>query len=430
MDAQVVNMMDDDGNTNGFVDFEEFASFWLGDEWWLANEEVDSPRHPVAKPITGLGAQCGKLGRALLRKKNESLAMSKKERQVEPESVFVMSADAAASLDRERAELMDKIQQIHENEFHQLEDALNTHAESRMEADFWETRARESFSEEATLAKLGWQKDLSEAAKRALIATIGEETNTNITSDEGLGRTMVVRTYWRCFLKEELAHMATGGQALHRQSTWDAAPGGVSVGNKAQVTEAARAFVKASQGELEVVLDNEVLPLGTGIEALIASLTEEVRSRDKRIQSLVSRQSKLADATPRKITVSGLQGDAAAANGTYCADGLRACWGRPVYLQQLDGSTDRQAFFLFYDQAYVKDDATGVSQWADGTWIIGPSQNSDRCTAYMPEVVHDGAVETLLHPCCNVWAHCECLQPSRFQPLLLCSRQPLTMKSI
>ncbi len=424
MTVQVFNMMDDDGNANGFVDFEEFASFWLGDEWWLADEEADSPRHPVAKPITRLGAQCGKLGRALLREKDGALnamPMAKKERQVEAESAFVMSADAATRLDRERAELMEKIQQIHENEFHQLEDALNTHAESRIEADFWEARARESFSEEATIAKLGWQKDLREAAKRGLIAAIGEETNTNVTSDEGMGRTMVVRTYWRCFLKEELAHMATGGQALRRQSTWDAAQGGIPATNEAQVTEAARAFVKASHGELEVVLDNEVLPLGTGIEALIASLTEEVRSRDKRIQSLVTRQSKLADATPRKITVSGLQGDAAAANGTYCADGLRACWGRPMYLQQLDGSTDRQPFFLFYDQAYVKDDATGVSQWADGTWIIGPSQNSDRCTAYMPEVVHNGVVETLLHPCCNIWAHCKCLKPSCFQPFALFS---------
>jgi hypothetical protein len=340
-----------------------------------------------------------------LRRKEAALNPTKGERQVEPESVFVMSADGAASLDRERAELMDKIQQIHENEFHQLEDALNTHAESRVEADFWETRARESFSEQATLDKLGWQKDRSEAAKRALIAAIEEETKTNLTADDGMGRTMVVRTYWRCFLREELAHMATGGKALHRQTTWDGAQGGISVGNETQITDAVRAFVKASHGELEAVLDNEVLPLGTAIEALIASLTEEVRSRDKRIHSLVTRQSMLADATPRKLTVSGLQGDAAVANGTYCADGLRACWGRPVYMQQLDGGTDREPFFLFYDQAYVKDDATGVSQWADGTWILGPSQNSDRCTAYMPEVVHDGVVERLLHPCCNVWAH-------------------------
>lgn len=401
----VFNLMDDDGNSNGFVDFEEFATFWLGEDWWVKKPEAGDDSRNSNTVCAGFGEKCGRLSRFLREKEAALHTAKKKEKQVEPESVFVMSADSATSINRERAELMDKIQEIHENEFHRLEDALNTHAESRVEAEVWETCARESFSEEKTIQQLGWHEDHTKAAKRALNATIEKETNVNAAADKGFGRARVVQVNWRCFLKEELAHMPTGGQALHRQTTWDSQQENGSVGSPEQIKDAARAFVKASQGELEAVLDAETLPLDTAVEAVIQSLTEEVQSRDLKIESLISRKSKLADATPRKIKVSGLQGDAAAANGTYCADGLRACWGRPVYLQQFDKATDREPYFLFYDQAYVKDDATGISQWADGKWVIGPSQNSDRCTAYMQEAVYDGVVENLPHPCCNVRSH-------------------------
>ena len=132
------NMMDDDGNTNGFADFEEFASFWLGKGWEELRDEDNNATKPAASfvsTVTQLGP-CGKIGQ-LLRKNVVSGVDKKKEKQVEPESVFVMSAEGSG-LDGARAELMDKIQQIHENEFHQLEDLLNTHAESRVEAEVWE----------------------------------------------------------------------------------------------------------------------------------------------------------------------------------------------------------------------------------------------------------------------------------------------------
>ena len=400
-------MMDDDGNTNGFVDFEEFASFWLGDDWWLKSggEDGDSDQAGTA---AGLGAQCGQLESFLCRRKGGVFVSGKKkETQVQPESFYVLSADGGAKLDRERGELMDQIQQIHQNEFHQLEDLLNTHAESRVESAVWESSAAESFSEEAIIQQLGWEKKHTDAAKRALKAAIDQEMKTGSHAGDGMGRTRVVAVNWRCFLKEELAFMNSeqGAKGLHRQSTWDWEQGGLSIGSDAKIKEAARAFVTASHGELEAVLDSEALPLDTAVESLIASLTEEVRARDIRIAGLVERQSKLADATPRKIKVSGLQGDAAAANGIYCADGLRGSWGRPVYLQQFDLTTDRQPYFVYYDQSFVRDETTGISKWSDGTWIIGPSQNSDRCTAYMKEVVHDGVMENLLHPCCNVYAH-------------------------
>ena len=125
-------MMDDDGNTNGFVDFEEFASFWLGDDWWLKSggEDGDSDQAGTA---AGLGAQCGQLESFLCRRKGGVFVSGKKkETQVQPESFYVLSADGGAKMDRERGELMDQIQQIHQNEFHQLEDLLNTHAESRV----------------------------------------------------------------------------------------------------------------------------------------------------------------------------------------------------------------------------------------------------------------------------------------------------------
>ena len=405
---EVFNVMVDDNNKHGFVDFNEFASFWLGKNWSTQVDVFDDEGDASMRLSNGfgIGAQCDRLGQFLRKKEAALQKRKKKERQVEPESVFVMSADGRASSDRERAELMDKIQQIHENEFHRLEDAFNTHAESRGEAEVWETCARDSFSEAITIEQLGWQKRHSETAKRALIASIETATSTaGGLADDGLGRVQVAQVNWRCFLKEELAHKATAGKDLKRQSSWDSRQGNVSVGSEAQITEAARAFVKASQGELEAVLDGEALPLDTAVEAVILSLTEEVRSRDARISGLINRQSKLADATPRKIKVSGLQGDAAAANGTYCADGLRACWGRPVYLQQFDNqATDKEAHFLYYDQSYFKDENTGISQWTDGMWIIGPSQNSDRCTAYMSEPVRDGAVVSLPHPCCNVGA--------------------------
>ena len=141
----------------------------------------------------------------------------------------------------------------------------------------WESSAADSFSEEAIIQQLGWEKKHTDAAKRALKAAIDQEMKTGSHAGDGMGRTRVVAVNWRCFLKEELAHKATAGKDLKRQSSWDTRQGTVSVGSEAQITEAARAFVKASQGELEAVLDGEALPLDTAVEAVILSLTEEVR---------------------------------------------------------------------------------------------------------------------------------------------------------
>ena len=68
------------------------------------------------------------------------------------------------------------------------------------------------------------------------------------------------------------------------------------MGGDTQIVEAARAFVKATQGEVEAVLDGEILPVDAATDAVIASMTEEARSRDVKIQSLIARQRELADA--------------------------------------------------------------------------------------------------------------------------------------
>eukprot|EP01043_Picozoa_sp_COSAG02_P015135 COSAG02_NODE_637_length_19192_cov_12.648405_10_plen_226_part_00 len=83
---EVVNLMDDDGNSNGFVDFKEFASFWLGKDWWLSSpnfkdedEEEDGNAKPMAGARTGIGRTCSKLG-SFLREKEASLHSGKKKR--------------------------------------------------------------------------------------------------------------------------------------------------------------------------------------------------------------------------------------------------------------------------------------------------------------------------------------------------------------
>ena len=84
------------------------------------------------------------------------------------------------------------------------------------------------------------------------------------------------------------------------------------------------------------------------------------------------------------MKVTGLRGDSANANGIYCADGLRAFWGRPLYIQQPTGGSSTHALnYLYYDMRH--ESAESGHRWTDGTWIIGPSLNSERCTCWLAD---------------------------------------------
>ena len=403
--TETVNMMDDDGNVNGFVDFEEFASFWLGKNWW---DKADNDKISADDAPSLFAQKCNTFTRKLSGRGNLESTAKTKEKQVEPESIFVIASDINQG-NRERAELMDKIQEMHESDFHRLEDAFMTYAESQVNEMVWNSTCAANFIEEQVIEGLGWQTQHVDTAKKALQLAVEEQAE--VRSDlGGLSKAFLASVCWRCFLKEELAHKPTAGKQLHRQASWDDTGSSpvseATVGSTQKVADAARSFISSSKGELEIIFDLETMPLDDAVEAVITSLEEESHIRTNKIQGLVARQQSLEENrkttgrtyTPRRVKVSGLQGDAAAANGIYCADGLRASWNRPVYIQEEDSAHGGFLHYMWYDQQLVPDEKTGSTKWGNGSWSIGPTQNGDRCTAYLLEDTKDGVTQQLMHP--------------------------------
>lgn len=100
----------------------------------------------------------------------------------------------------------------------------------------------------------------------------------------------------------------------------------------------------------------------------------EVTFRREKIKVLTQRLESLPADVPVNINVSGLRGDAAAANGLYVASGQffggrqrtkighqRRFFGRPIFSQRGGGHS------LFYDAMWSD------GEWIDGVWALGPT---------------------------------------------------------
>ena len=153
--------------------------------------------------------------------------------------------------------------------------------------------------------------------------------------------------------------------------------------------------------KLEMLLNEETILLEDAVSAVFSALETEVEAREQKVAALIAKRDAAGVDTPRKIRVSGLRGDAAEANGIYIADGLKSFWGRPFYVQMPEHHELSNLHYLFYDMRH--DSADPFDAWTDGHWIIGPSLNSERCTAYydesaaMTHTVKEGFTE-LMYP--------------------------------
>jgi hypothetical protein len=373
----VMLTMDDDNN--GFVDFEEFASYWHGKKTNDGRREdvEDEGRrdNEVAHKKSGCNILCTK------KSKDE---VAKKVRRVEPESVFVVEDEGGfQSANRQAlADLMASIQQTYEADFHRLEEALMMKEESRMEAHIWEKSAASCFDESDMCAQLGWRTENLQVAVKTIKRKLGD-LNEDSENMEMISK--YINPAFRSFCKEELAHKPLDGQAgirgtAARVTTWDDPNNSLDD----SIKDAAKAFVSSHQRDLNGIIDGETLSLDFAVQAAVNSLTEEARFRQRKITSLTKRQASMPKDTPRRIQVSGLQDESAAANGTYCVDGLRASWSRPVYVKQ-SGYVGDSTYYLFYDRQQTHDGEHSTHKWRDGCWVIGPTLNSNRCTAVLPE---------------------------------------------
>eukprot|EP01047_Picozoa_sp_COSAG01_P020369 COSAG01_NODE_1158_length_11469_cov_101.645646_4_plen_288_part_00 len=141
--------------------------------------------------------------------------------------------------------------------------------------------------------------------------------------------------------------------------------------------------------KLELLLSADTLPLNTAVSGVVQAIEQEIGVRKRKIGALRERRAEaLGLDTPRKLQVSGLRGEASAANGLYIADGLRNFWGRALYVQMPASSGQHLSslHYLYYD---CRHDASAVRQWTDGCWVIGPDLNSERCTAFVNDEHND-----------------------------------------
>lgn len=329
---------------------------------------------------------------AVVRKKKVARGVIK-QRAVTPESIFVV-----ASGDNEdhiaRAELMDKIQECHERDFHHLEDAMITRENVIHYQEAWETAASDRFDEQASMKALKWNQEMFDAAKESLLSTLDELLPKPGGVDFSWSATNRMRAVsMRCFFNGMSLVPEGSSSPMFRASN-------AQVTTVSAASAAARRYVMDSHLELEGLLDDEELELSDAIDVIMKSLAEEQEVRKRKINALQERAKILGTNTPRRIRVAGLRNEAAEANGIYVADGLRAAFERPIYVQYAVRE-QHHIFRLFYDMRHVKDedylDSSVKQKWVDGQWVLGPTMNADRCTAFIREgqdTTSDGKVDS------------------------------------
>ena len=298
-----------------------------------------------------LGHQLGSLGTRVQLKTKKKLGMKipaqPKSRGVPPESIFVIDR-TGVDVARQENTVRERIYQKYDAEFHHLADLLSTRENEGHWQSVWDEFAKQTFDSDHYSRALEWSADTMAAA----LTTI-EASSNGISAESG----------FRAFLREqEMEKQDTGEHNVQRISTVD-------------VTNRAHRFARNAQHH-QFLLDEELVPLEGVILAVTRALEKERKARQEKIAELQRRRESIGVDTPRKIQVVGLRGDASEANGTYCADGLRCFWGRPLYVQLPEHQELAELNYLYFDMVYRQHPDKQRWEWIDGSWQLGPTLNS------------------------------------------------------
>ena len=370
-----------DEDDSGEIDF---AAFWT---WWQTDQASKGAK--IIGGTVSVVSGGASVVAATMRKKKVSRGATR-QRAVTPESIFVVAAGNNEG-DRARAELMDKIQEHHESDFHHLEDAMIVRETAIHYHEAWETAAREKYEEGKTMKALGWSKEMFDAAKEALFSTLDDLMRSSHETESWSTTSRVKAVCVRSFFKEMTSAADGSSSPSFRR-------GVKKVTSAGEAAAAAKRYASDCHHELEGLLDDEELMLDDVIQVTLSSLREEQTFRQRKIDALLERSKLLGEDTPRRIRVSGLRSESAEANGVYIADGLRSSFGRPLYVQH-NLKEKHHTFRLFYDMRHVKDElnVSMHQQWTDGQWVLGPTMNADRCTAFIREgedTTQDGELDS------------------------------------
>jgi hypothetical protein len=292
---------------------------------------------------------------------------------VSPESLFVVDRGGNEN-NRELMEASNMIHSVFERDFHHLEDVITGQEGSAAHwLEPWEAEAADEFDEQAVVEELNWSESVVSAAReifakkdRMASYRLFLQSDPLASSSEKLGRLARMNRK----LKRDVGNMMSQ----------DVSQDPSLVPNVENVQREARFFLEESNDEQH--LDREAISFERALRAARVSLEKEGKFRQNKIDVLARRLEQIGD-TPRKLQVSGLRGDAAIANGVYCADGLRQFWGRPLYQQIVSGGGAATHHYCYFDMRH--DGSGGTHTWSDGTWIVGPTLNSDRCTCWLAE---------------------------------------------
>lgn len=327
--------------------------------WWHTIGEYDQDVLAQASGLGAAGARMKRARKTLFAPARKIKKMVNDDRPtakgVSPESMFVVNRAANSEI-RESSILSERIRSMFAREFSLLEDVLRSHDEDGTWHEIWETAAQDAFDETAQLRQLGWNEQCGKAAHES----IKEKASLAVTPE----------AMHRVFLKSNPLEVdGRRGKVKQIPVSVDA------------VSKAAREFV--TSGDSEMLLDLETLPFDRVNELVREALDVDRQERRAVIEDLQRRAEALGDA-PTQILITGLRGDASKANGVYSAHGLRAFWGRPLYVQETDARVVSSINYLYYDMRHDSCE-DGEATWVEGTWILGPTFNSERCTAYLRE---------------------------------------------
>ncbi len=302
-----------------------------------------------------------------------------KSQEITPESWFLIDPDSRAEDPKRKAAVVEEIHKRFETELLHLEEMVLGRDDNQHWEDVWNKKAAEHFDEEETAKALNLPHTSLQAIKIALM-------------DQDMPEAMAEACF-RVFLRRRAkAHVEkkTDLSAAMKGASSAMTLSSPKKSNLPKDPLAAAAVRWVSSDEMYRDLVEDSIPLETAIEAVKEALEREVLFRKAKIKELTEKAEKLSDDMPLEVKVEGLRGASSVANGTYLAAGLRQYWGRPVYVQHLDehDHTASTHNVFFYDQEYGGTEiihGRQVQSWNDGVWVLAPTLNSARCTAWVFE---------------------------------------------
>lgn len=353
--------------TVGQVSLPEFLA------WWRKNFPTKGKRSRasgVTKALSSVGSKVKSSSKAI----GEAAGMEQKKekaRGIAPESIFVMDQTGNAEA-RETHEAAILIQEQFESDFKHLEDIMLSSLDTGW-LELWEEAMVEHWDQQEkdeVLAQLDevWTDECIDAASTGIDLAQGS-----------------VAALHRGFLRSQIPETEVSAGKFSRMRGRKKDKPLTPAAARQNAKQFAAENLADGARDLEQLLDCELLPLRAAVEAVCQAVQLEVEQRETKIKSLATKLTRMGADTPRKVQVSGLRGAAAEANGVYIADGLKSFWNRPLYVQMPEHHDVSNLHYLYFDMAYTTTQDLQQGSWGDATWIIGPTLNSDRCTAYFDE---------------------------------------------